>query len=352
MLFRQLFDAKSSTWTYLLADPETREAAIIDSVFEQVTRDAALIEELGLKLLFTLETHVHADHVTAAWLLKERFGAKIVGSAVAGAEGVDVPVKEGDVLRFGSVSLSVLETPGHTDGCVTYVTGDRKMAFTGDALLVRAAGRTDFQQGDAARLYHSVHEKIFTLPDDTLLYPAHDYQGRTVSSVWEEKRHNPRLGGDRSVGDFVGYMSNLGLPHPKQIDIAVPANLRCGRPDGLTAVPERPSWGPVTRSFAGVPQVSADWFDEHRSRLYVLDVREPDEVRGELGAVPGSHLVPLGQLRDRLGELPKDRPIVAVCRSGGRSAQACAILEASGFTEVANLDGGMIKWRSLMPERE
>lgn len=350
MLFRQLFDAKSSTWTYLLADEKTREAVIIDSVFEQVTRDAALIDELGLRLLFALETHVHADHVTAAWLLKERFGAKIVASRVAGAEGVDVPVGEGDVVRFGSESLSVLETPGHTNGCVTYVTGDRRMAFTGDALLVRAAGRTDFQQGDAARLYRSVHERIFALPDETILYPAHDYQGRTASSVWEEKRHNPRLGGDRSVGDFVGYMSNLGLPHPKQIDVAVPANLRCGRPDAQAAVPARPSWGPVSRSFAGVPQIAADWFDEHRSEVFVLDVREEEEARGELGAVPGSHLVPLGQLRSRLGELPKDQPIVAVCRSGGRSAQACAILEANGFTKVANLDGGMIKWRSLRPD--
>src|SRR5688500_16958483 len=169
MLFRQLFDAKSSTWTYLLADEKTREAVIIDSVFEQVTRDSALIDELGLSLIYSLETHVHADHVTAAWLLKERFGTKIVASAAGGAEGVDVPVKEGDVIHFGSESLAVLSTPGHTSGCVTYVTtsGDRKMAFTGDAILVRAAGRTDFQEGDAARLYRSVHEKIFTLPDDT-----------------------------------------------------------------------------------------------------------------------------------------------------------------------------------------
>lgn len=349
MLFRQLFDAKSSTFTYLLADEKTREAVIIDSVFEQVTRDAALIGELDLKLLYSLETHVHADHVTAAWLLKERFGSKIVAAKAAGAEGVDMAVGEGDQIRFGAESLSVLSTPGHTNGCITYVTGDKKMAFTGDALLVRAAGRTDFQQGDATKLYHSVHEKIFGLPEDTLLYPAHDYQGRTSSSVWEEKRFNPRLGGDRSVGDFVGYMSNLGLPHPKQIDVAVPANLRSGRPEP-GASPEKPTWGPVWRTFAGVPQVAADWFDEHRTQLFVLDVREPEELRGELGAIPNAHVVPLGQLRARLDELPKDQPIVVVCRSGGRSAQACTILETNGFTQVANLDGGMIKWRSLRPD--
>ena len=349
MLFRQLFDAKSSTFTYLLADEKTREAVIIDSVFEQVTRDAALIGELGLKLLYSLETHVHADHVTAAWLLKERFGSKIVASKAGGAEGVDMPVDEGDVVRFGNASVRVLSTPGHTNGCITFVCDDPKMAFTGDALLVRAAGRTDFQQGDAARLYRSVHDKIFGLPEDTLLYPAHDYQGRTSSSVWEEKRFNPRLGGDRSVGDFVGYRSNLGLPHPKQIDVAVPANLRSGRPEP-GASPEKPTWGPVWRTFAGVPQVAADWFDEHRNNLFVLDVREPAEATGELGSIPNSHLVPLGELRNRLGELPKDKPIVAVCRSGGRSAQACTILEANGFAQVANLDGGMIKWRSLRPE--
>src|SRR5690606_6565559 len=145
-----------------------------------------------------------------------------------------------------------------------------------------------FQQGDAALLYRSVHEKIFALPDDTLLYPAHDYLGRTVSSVWEEKRHNPRLGGDRSVGDFVGYMSNLGLPHPKQIDVAVPANLRCGRPE--VPAPAKPSWGPVHRTFAGVPQIRAEWLEEHLHEIYVLDVREPAEATGELGAIPGSHL--------------------------------------------------------------
>jgi sulfur dioxygenase len=240
---------------------------------------------------------------------------------------------------------------------VTYVADSadkRLMAFTGDALLVRAAGRTDFQQGDAHRLYHSVREKIFALPEETILYPGHDYQGRTASSVWEEKRFNPRLGGDRSEGDFVGYMSNLGLPHPKQIDIAVPANLRCGRPDpstpipGAPCAPEKPKWGPVVRTFAGVPQIGADWLADHLPRVHVLDVREPIEATGELGAIPGSHLIPLGELRARVSELPKDKPIIAVCRSGGRSAQACAILEANGFCEVANLDGGMLRWRATV----
>ena len=347
-IFRQLFDARSSTFTYLVADKQTREALLIDSVFEQFTRDSALIQELGLKLLFTLETHVHADHVTAAWLFKELLGSKIVVGAAGGVDGVDVAVKEGDVLRFGSEALSVLSTPGHTSGCVTYVTGDRELAFTGDALLIRAAGRTDFQQGDAHLLYRSVHDKLFTLPEECLLYPGHDYQGRGVTTVDEEKRHNPRLGGERSEGDFVGYMENLGLPHPKQIDVAVPANLRAGRPDAAaSALPAAPTWAPVVRTFAGIPQLEPPWVEEHLGESFILDVREPAEFVGELGHIHGAKLIPLGELRAKLGELPKDVPIVAVCRSGGRSAQACVILEGAGFARVANLSGGMIGWRSL-----
>ena len=349
-IFRQLFDARSSTFTYLLADRSTREAVLIDSVFEQFTRDSALIQELGLCLVYTLETHVHADHVTAAWRFKERLGSMIVASAAGGAEGADVRVKEGDVIRFGSEALSVLATPGHTNGCVTFVTTDRELAFTGDALLIRAAGRTDFQEGDAHVLYRSVHEKIFALPAACLVYPGHDYQGRCVTTVEEEKRHNPRLGGERSEGDFVGYMQNLGLPHPKQIDVAVPANLRAGRPDANAAAAdaaEAPTWAPVVRTFAGIPQLEPQWVEEHPGASLVLDVREPSEWSGELGHIRGAKLIPLGELRAKLGELPKDVPIVAVCRSGGRSAQACVILEASGFSRVANLSGGMIGWRSL-----
>jgi sulfur dioxygenase len=347
-IFRQLFDERSSTWTYLLADAATGEAVLIDGVFEQFTRDSALIRELGLKLVYTIETHVHADHVTAAWLFKERLGSRIVISAQGGAEGADVVVREGDVIRFGKLALAVRATPGHTNGCVTLVSEDCPAAFTGDALLIRGAGRTDFQHGDSRRLYRSVHERIFSLPDECLLYPAHDYQGRTVSSVREEKEHNPRLGGQRSEDDFVGYMDNLGLPHPKQIDIAVPANLRCGRPDAHAPAlfpPAASTWAPVVRTFAGVPQVEPDWLEEHLDEPLILDVRQPSEFEGELGHIPGARLLPLGELRAKLAELPKESPIVTVCRSGGRSAQACAILEAAGFKRVANLSGGMVRWR-------
>ena len=347
MLFRQLIDGRSSTYTYLLADAATRDAVLIDPVFEQYARDAALVRELGLRLGCTLETHVHADHVTAAWLFRERLGSAIVVSADAGAAGADRLVRDGDVVAFGGETLSVRATPGHTAGCVSYLTGDRKAVFTGDALMIRSAGRTDFQEGDPGRLYRSVHDKLFALPDDCLVYPAHDYGGRLASSIGEERAFNPRLGGARSEADFVGFMPNLGLPHPKQIDVAVPANLRCGRPPDGTAPARALEWEPARRSFAGVLEVEAEWLGEHLAEVNVVDVREPAEWNGDLGRIPGARPLPLGELRARLDELPRDRPVIAVCRSGGRSAEASLILEQAGFPRAANLSGGMIRWHEL-----
>lgn len=345
MLFRQLFDAVSSTYSYLLADEDTRRALLIDPVFEKFERDRALVSELGLELAYTLETHLHADHVTAAWLMREALGSKIVISRHAGAEGADLYVDDGDVIAVDSVRLFVRATPGHTDGCVTYVTSDYGMAFTGDALLIRSAGRTDFQHGDPAALYRSIREQIFTLPDGCLVYPAHDYGGRTVTTVAEEKRWNPRIGGDANEADFVGYMKNLGLPHPKQIDVAVPANRVCGRPS-TPHPPASASWGPVVRSFGGVPELDPHWIAEHRQLVTIVDVREPSERSGDLGSIDGSIPIPLGELRARLAEIPRDKPIVFVCRSGRRSAQAVAILEQAGVRDVANSAGGMIRWRA------
>src|SRR5437762_3592557 len=252
LLFRQLFDPQSSTYTYLLAERRGGKAVLIDPVFEQARRDAALIDELGLTLAATLETHVHADHVTGAWLLKQRTGSKIMVSAASGAEGADRLLAQDDVVAFGGRRLMVRATPGHTSSCLTYVLDDRSIAFTGDCLLIRGAGRTDFQEGDTAAMYRSIHEQIFTLSDDCLLYPAHDYRGLTVTSVAEERRFNPRIGGEIS----------------------------------------------------------------------------------------------LGELAERAGELSKDRPVVPVCRAGGRSAQATVILQQAGFKEVANLTGGMLRWRA------
>jgi glyoxylase-like metal-dependent hydrolase (beta-lactamase superfamily II)/rhodanese-related sulfurtransferase len=348
LIFRQLFDPQSSTYTYLLGDSTSRSAVLIDPVFEQVRRDAALIDELDLKLIATLETHVHADHVTGASLLKQRTDSKIMAAKASGAEGADRYLVQDDVVAFGGRRLLVRATPGHTNGCVTYVLDDSSMAFTGDCLLIRGSGRTDFQEGDPTALYRSVREQIFALPADCLLYPAHDYRGLTVTSVAEERRYNPRLGGDIAVGDFTGYMANLRLAHPKLLDVAVPANLRCGRPEeGQNTDPGAdPSWAHLRYSFAGVWEIDPHGLEEHHGPVQILDVRETEEFTGPLGHIEGAVLIPLGELAGRLDELKRDYPIVAVCRAGGRSAQATVILQQAGFGDIANLNGGMLRWRA------
>lgn len=344
MIFRQLCDPQSSTYSYLLGDERTGTAVLIDPVFEQARRDRALIAELELKLLFTLETHVHADHVTGASLLKQHLGSSIALSAVSGAEGADLAVVHGTRVAFGGRYLEARETPGHTSGCLTYVLDDESMAFTGDALLIRGCGRTDFQQGSARTLYRSVHSQIFTLPPGCLLYPAHDYRGLTATSVDEERRFNPRLGSGIGEADFMGYMNNLGLPHPKQIDVAVPANLKCGS-IADAPVPE-PTWAPLTFTFAGIWEIYPQSLEEIATKVQIVDVREMNEFSGPLGHIQGAILIPLGDLANGADELKREQPIVAVCRSGARSAQACVILQRKGYTDVANLAGGMLRWRT------
>ncbi len=344
MIFRQLFDATSSTYTYVLGCEEKHEAVVIDPVFEQHERDTALLRELGLKVRYTIDTHVHADHVTGAWLMKETEGAKIVLSGEYSAEGVDVKLTDGMVLAFGNQSLTAIATPGHTQGCFTFVTRDHLMAFTGDTLLIRGAGRTDFQAGNVHEMWHSIRGKIFTLPDDCLLYPGHDYMGRTVSTVAEERKYNPRLGGDAKEEDFAGYMNNLGLPHPKQLQIAVPANMKSGKPDKSVT---QPTWGPITVTFAGVPEVEPDWVARHLDDVTVLDVRSQPEYEGDLGRIEGSVLIPLDELRERAGELPANKPIVAICQSGKRSGMATQILKQAGREQIANVPGGLIHWARL-----
>ncbi len=346
LVFRQLFDPASSTYTYLLADAATREAVLIDPVFEQARRDAALLHELELRLVTTLDTHVHADHVTGAWLLKQMLGSAIAVAAAGGAQGADRYLRHGDAVAFGNRGLEVRATAGHTSGCLTYVLDDHTMAFTGDALLIRGTGRTDFQEGDPHVLYHSVREQILSLPDDCLLYPAHDYRGLTVTSVGEERRYNPRLGGDIGEDDFAGYMKNLGLPHPKQIAIAVPANLQCGRPEHGAVPDAEPSWAPLTFTFAGIWEIAPHALRELKEPLQVVDVRQPDEYTGALGHIEGAKLIPLGELAARVDEVDRTQPAVLVCRSGARSAQATVLLQRAGFTRVANMTGGMLRWRS------
>jgi len=351
LVFRQLFDPTSSTYTYLLGDSASGEALLIDPVFEHERRDLALLRELGLQLVATLDTHVHADHVTAAWLLKQRCGSRIMLAAAAGAAGADRALQHGDRVAFGSRHLEVRATPGHTNGCVSYVLDDQRMAFTGDALLIRGCGRTDFQQGSPSRLYHSVREQILSLPEACLLYPGHDYRGLTVTSVAEERRYNPRLGGDVNEGDFNGYMKNLGLPHPRLMDIAVPANLRCGEPEDPGAGAGEPDWAPLTCTFSGIWEIQPNALYDcvaggAGSAIQIVDVREPDEFNDALGHIQGARLMPLSQLAQQAAELAADRPIVAVCRSGARSAQATVLLQKQGLKQVANLAGGMLRWRA------
>ena len=343
LLLRQCFDADTGTYTYLLADPASGEGVLIDPVFSQHGRDLALIRELGIALVATLDTHVHADHVSGAWLLHRATGCAIGLAERAGAENVSLPLVEGDRVRFGGRHLAVLATPGHTDGCLTFVLDDQSAAFTGDALLIRGCGRCDFQQGNARTLYRSITSRIFPLPEACLLYPGHDYSGRTVSSVAEEKAFNARLGGSANERDFVGYLENMKLPHPGRIAEALPANLRCGRPL-QESDPAADSWAPVQRSYAGLPELEPAWVAVHRHALTLVDVRGAEEFDGPDGHLAGSLLIPLPELQERLAEIPLERPVVLLCHSGSRSALATQLLLKAGRDKVANLRGGLRAW--------
>ncbi|XP_011192725.1 persulfide dioxygenase ETHE1, mitochondrial [Zeugodacus cucurbitae] len=224
--FRQLFDEGTWTYTYLLADLNTREAVIIDPVLEMAKRDATLVKELGFTLKYALNTHMHADHITGSGWLKQLLpGSKSVIAKASGAKA-DIHLNEGDPVTFGRHRIDTLATPGHTNGCMSFVIHEQGCIFTGDTVLIRGCGRTDFQEGDAGHLYENVHSKIFTLPDSFRIYPAHDYKGTMESSVWEEKTYNPRL--TKTKEEFIEIMNNLNLPYPKKIDVSLPANRECG----------------------------------------------------------------------------------------------------------------------------
>jgi glyoxylase-like metal-dependent hydrolase (beta-lactamase superfamily II) len=294
MMFRQLFDAESSTYTYLLADEATREAALIDPVREQILRDLAVLRELSLKLVWVLDTHVHADHVTAAGALRAQTGARTVAGK-RGASCADVHVGLGDRVRVGSIAISVLETPGHTDDSVSYWVDGH--VFSGDALTIRAAGRTDFQNGSAGQLYDTITRVLFALPDETQVHPAHDYKGLTVTTIGEEKRWNAR----------------------------VPANQSCGFPAGRV-----------------VPEVGPEALELRPPATRLIDVRERPEFEGDdLGHLEAAELVPLGTLKAASAQWNRDEPIYLICRSGRRSAAAAAELLELGFTNVVSIRGGM-----------
>ena len=231
MIFQQLFEPDSSTYTYLLACPESRQALLIDPVLDTVNRDLGVLQQLDLKLMFTLDTHHHADHLTGARVLRERTGCQVVYPEVEKPECADIGISEGQTFKMGTIEIEPLFTPGHTAHHHAYLVdnGTQKMLFSGDALLIEACGRTDFQAGDAATLYRSIHEKLFSLPDETLVYPGHDYEGRFISSIAQEKKRNPRLGDGKTLDEFAVIMNGLDLPYPRKIDFAVPGNESCGK---------------------------------------------------------------------------------------------------------------------------
>ena len=230
MIFRQLFEPGSSTYTYLLACEETGTAALIDPVVDTATRDLDVLRDMNLTLSYSIDTHIHADHLTGAVKLKALAQSKIIYPAICDLPCMDIGAKEGEVIRIGNIELHPLFTPGHTDHHFAYLidNGTQQMVFTGDALLIEACGRTDFQSGDAATLYKSIHEKLFSLPGETLVYPGHDYEGRQISTIQQEKQRNPRLGNNKPMEEFIEIMDTMDLPYPKKIDFAVPGNEDCG----------------------------------------------------------------------------------------------------------------------------
>ncbi len=336
MIFRQLFDRDTSTFTYLVGDPSTRHAVLIDPVIAHVQRDLRLIEDLGLKLEYVLDTHVHADHVTGAGEIRERTGAKTGLSANAGVGCADLSLADGQRLSLGTLELEARTTPGHTSGCMSFVLhgADEVMVFTGDALLIRGCGRTDFQQGDSATLYRSVREKIFSLPPETRIYPGHDYRGFASSTVEEERRLNPRLRDGVDEAMFVETMASLKLAHPKRIHEALPANLSCGTLAPTEAEPAPP--------FASLAAKDIARFD----RGFIVDVRTEAEFSDASDRLPNALSVPLDRLEETAHLWVRNVPILAVCRSGGRSSKACAILKAMGFDDITNLEGGMLGVRA------
>lgn len=344
MILRQLFDSVSSTYTYLLGDRASGEAVVIDPVLEHWQRDCALLRELGLKPVATIDTHIHADHVTGAWWLRREFGCAVAVSAASGTQGADRLLRPDERVAFGARHLSVRATPGHTHGCITLVLDDAAMAFTGDCLLIRGTGRTDFQEGDSRALFRSIHDQIFTLPRDCLLYPAHDYRGLNVSSVDEELRLNPRVADAVGEEDFVGYMKNLNLPHPKLLDVAVPRNLQVGAPVGPVEELSGPHWAPLRFTVAGIWEIEPSSLGELTREVHLIDVRSAEEFAGPLGHIRGARLVPLEALSTCIAGLAAGVPVVTVCRSGARSAQAVVLLQKAGVAQVANLAGGMLRW--------
>ena len=337
MLFRQLFDSVSGTYSYLLASRKGGEALIIDPVLEKVDRYLHLIRELDLRLVKAVDTHIHADHVTGLGALRDRTHCITVMGEHAKVDVVSMRVTEGDVLAIEGIALDVLYTPGHTDDSYSFLMKDR--VFTGDTLLIRGTGRTDFQNGSARAQYESLFNKLLKLPEETFVFPAHDYKGDTVSTIGEEKRFNPRLQ-VKSVDEYVDLMSKLNLPNPKMMDVAVPANMRQGLAQDEIA---RRGWSATAeqaKSMIGRPTIA------------LIDLREPGE-REKHGIIPSSISVPYPDLAASiragglLHELSKagGKQLIFYCAYGERSAMAVQAAQDAGLTDARHIAGGVDSWR-------
>jgi sulfur dioxygenase len=345
LLFRELNRSKCKT--YLVACERTREALLIDPVKEHVARYLAFLGYHRLTLNALVDTHTHADHPTGAFLLKDLTDARLIMHRRAPVPAVTEHVEQGDMIAVGDLRLQVLHTPGHTPDSMSLYVGDR--VFTGDVLLIGGTGRADFAGGDAAIQYDSITKKLFTLPNETLVYPAHDYRGNTSSTIGQEKRHNPRIAG-RTRAEYVELMASLEYPMPDKIQEVLQPN--------QSAIEDDKANFPGLSELNRVRQLSADEVSRllaSQNPPLIVDVREPGEYNGELGHIPGSVLIPLRELAGRAGELEAQRnhKIVAVCRSGVRSTTAAAILEGLGYESVYNLKDGMVDWndRKLAVER-
>lgn len=359
MIFKQLFDPETWTYTYLIADPVSKDAVFIDPVNTHLDDYIAMLDVHGLQLKYTLETHVHADHITASGLLRQRLGAQTGVSQLCGAETADIQIQDGDVFEFaGGELIKVIATPGHTRGSISFLWRDR--LFTGDSLLIGGCGRTDFQGGDAGAQYDSITQRLFTLSDETLVYPGHDYQQRWVSSIMQERTTNPRLAG-KSREQFIEIMNNLNLPKPRLIDEAVPANRYCGldeneRQDSIAFRDELPRRvTSKTEDLVAAAKQQITEIDVAKSKqllaeghIVLIDTREESEYAA--GHIDGAILVPRGVLEFKIGAQPeladKAKDVLIYCRTGGRSALAAQTLQQLGYTNVLSMAGGFEAWKS------
>ena len=337
MIFRQLFDSTSGTYTYLLASRPGGEALIIDPVLEKVDRYLQLVRELELKLVKAVDTHLHADHVTGLGALRDRTHCITVMGEQTHADVVSMRVMEGDCIEIDGLSLGVLYTPGHTDDSYSFLMGDR--VFTGDTLLIRGTGRTDFQNGNARAQYDSIFGKLLKLPNETLVYPAHDYKGDTVSTIGEEKQFNPRLKVG-SVDEYVDLMNNLKLPNPKMMDVAVPGNMHVGLHQDEIA---RKGWAVLAAEAVAL---------RGRADVAIVDLREKSE-RERHGTIPGSLHAPFPDLQENirgggmLHELAAGtgKRIVFYCAFGERSAMAVQAAQDAGLKTACHIQGGIDAWK-------